>query len=752
MTFNTRKHIYLNIKDWWISIAIASTIILYLIFDGLMYAFHFTGTDLLDRLLRGDFYFIGTRATVLCLFLIFGSHVQYTIDKRRKAEEALKASEIKYRTIIESIEDGYFEVDLDGNFTFFNESMCEIMGRSSEEIGNLNNQLLMSDGRSDRALESLKDADDLLLEQRRGAKTISSQITRKDGSKRFLETSLSPMRDARGQRTGFRGITRDITESRRAGELRRAKQEAEEANLAKSAFLANMSHEIRTPMNGIIGMCELAMGTELTAKQKEYLSIIDNSAQSLLQLINDILDFSKIEAGKIDFEHIPFSLKETIEGVTGMLHAQISENNLKMGVHVAPDVPLLLVSDPLRLRQVLVNLMSNAIKFTHEGDINLSVQHLSTTGDRVKLQFCFQDTGIGIPAEIKDQLFDVFTQADGSITRKYGGTGLGLAICKRIVNLMKGDIWVESLMGVGSSFFFTAEFGRVADHVDETAFLSPQAETTGTNGAEGKNAMPLKRASEAGYRKEFSDFRILLAEDNFINRKVVGEILGMVGFTVDMVENGVGAVEAVKKRRYDAVLMDVQMPEMDGLAATRVIRGEFNLKELPIIATTAHTMSGDREKCLEAGMNDYVPKPINHAQLYAILRKHIPELKHLPKPGAKARPKTPETDPGMPVMSKLSPEDDRGLSARDSSSPEPSPLSKWFDQLEKSLSESDPVESETTLDRIKSALIPEGMEEEISRLESHIKKYRFDHARNVLKGLIQKYENRESQESPEDTA
>ncbi|MFH1982735.1 MAG: histidine kinase N-terminal 7TM domain-containing protein [Pseudomonadota bacterium] len=552
-------------------------------------------------------------------------------------------------------------------------------------------------------------------------------------------------------------------------------KDAEAANIAKSEFLANMSHEIRTPMNGIVGMCDLMLSTKLNRKQNEYLEIIRSSSRSLLDLINDILDFSKIEADKLQFERTAFSLRQTIAEIPDMFIERLSRADLEMIIDIADDVPDTVISDPLRTRQVIINLVSNSVKFTDRGEIHLSVRTKARHADSIELLFCVRDTGIGIAPEMQTRLFDVFTQADGSTTRKYGGTGLGLAISKRIVTLMGGDIWVESTPGKGSSFCFSACFGvagdsrkarlSVPDKIRNTRVLivddnritlqvvkrmvasfdcrpvtAPSAGEAVALFSAGLEADPyglvlmdvglpdkdgieaakeirdmtperpvpvicisvsggpdnIKRAQNAGIdhylikpirpiglrdailsvfgyreksvtkpvpetplRPDFSACSVLLAEDNPINQRVAVEILKLCGIVPDVVDNGKKAVAAVINKPYDMVLMDIQMPEMDGREATRVLRENHGITDLPIIAITAHTMSGDREKCLAAGMTDFVSKPISPDELFDTIGKYVTPsapCAGAPSPAAGEEDPNdsyPEHLPGMDIESAL---------------------------------------------------------------------------------------------------
>ena len=382
----------------------------------------------------------------------------------------------------------------------------------------------------------------------------------------------------------------------RNAELLKSQQEALEATRAKSEFLATMSHEIRTPMNGLIGLTYLALQRECPAVVADYLSKIDVTAKTLLRIINDILDFSKVESGKMDFEEIPFRLSEVLDNTLQMFAHAVKEKGLSLRLDVGEGVPQSLVGDPTRLGQILLNLVGNATKFTHEGSVILLVRCVEADQQTVTLGFAVRDTGIGIPADKLPTLFQPFIQADMSVSRRYGGTGLGLAIARVLVQHMGGTIHVRSVAGKGSTFSFTLRFRRPAAVLREAEADAPD-----------NTPVPL------------DGLRVLLAEDNDINQIVATEILKMKGIAVDVACNGLEAVDMARSGAYDAILMDIQMPGLDGIEATRRIRAF--LPDIPIIAMTAHTMKGDAERCLEAGMQDHIAKPIDPEALFAALQR-----------------------------------------------------------------------------------------------------------------------------------
>ena len=420
------------------------------------------------------------------------------------------------------------------------------------------------------------------------------QNLRKNGTPYWIETSISPIKDQEGNIIRYVAVSRDITRKKMQLEaLRQAKRDALAANVAKSEFVANISHEIRTPMNAILGFTDLCLESNPSPVQRKYLANVRESAQNMLSLINEILDFSKIEAGKLVLESIPFDLGKELSSVVAMTRQLINTNQVELRLNYEPGFRGRLKGDPLRLKQVLTNLASNAVKFTNRGIIQISVRTLSLSDDHVELEFMVCDTGIGMDADKLDSIFRPFSQADSSTTRNFGGTGLGLTISSQLISKMGGEIQVESEPGIGSTFYFRLGFPVI-------------------------NGDPVEDKAEISVTRNYSQLqgtRVLLVEDNEINRELATEVLTRNRLVVDTAVNGKEALAKLSNNSHDLVLMDIQMPVMDGYEAARAIRGKLGLGNLPIIALTASSSSSVREKCMEAGMDDYLSKPIDIHEL-----------------------------------------------------------------------------------------------------------------------------------------
>jgi signal transduction histidine kinase/ActR/RegA family two-component response regulator len=442
-------------------------------------------------------------------------------------------------------------------------------------------------------------------EARRIAQTHSfeERLTEPSGDELgVLAASLNTMLEEIGRRDAERAedrrkLEQQVAERNRVNaELLFAIDKAEEASRLKGEFLANMSHEIRTPMNGILGFTQLTLNTSLTEDQRDYLDTVERSAESLMQLLNDILDVSKIEAGRMELERAPFSVRECVESSTRTLFAAAQQKGLELAWDVDPQMPDALVGDEYRIRQVLLNLVGNAIKFTDAGWVRVAVGMEPAPDSSLVAHFTVSDTGPGIPEEKRQIIFEPFRQADGSTTRRFGGTGLGLAISTGLVDIMGGRIWVESEVGRGSTFHFTAPFTL------------------------GQMAPPQRTVAPASL-PECPPLSILVAEDNVVSQKLVTALLKERGHAVTLAGNGCAVLEQVDARDFDLILMDIQMPEMDGLQATAEIRqreGQTG-KHIPIVAMTAHAMAGDRERCLDSGMDGYIAKPIHPGELMALI-------------------------------------------------------------------------------------------------------------------------------------
>ncbi|MCP4660847.1 MAG: response regulator [bacterium] len=522
--------------------------------------------------------------------------LQEVIREREQAEVELR----KLSHAVEQSPTAVIITDLEGAIEYVNPRFTEMTGYGREEVLGRNPSVLRS-GKQDPELYR-----ELWETISSGREWRGEFCNRKKNGELYWElASISAIRDPDGELTHYVAVKEEITQRKRdEEELRRSKEAAEAANRAKSVFLANMSHEIRTPMNGIIGMLDLALATELSPDQSEHLRMAKDSAESLLLLLRDILDFSKIEADRLDLESIPFRLRESIADVMRIVAVASGRKELEVRWEAAEGVPDTFLGDPGRLRQILINLLGNAVKFTDRGEVVLRVEPESADAGDVVLHFSVSDTGIGIPAEQLASIFSPFTQVDGTLTRPAGGTGLGLAICQRLVELMGGRIWAESEVGRGSTFHFSARFPRV-----------PVPEKKPTQEAPSGTRL-------CGTRRSL---RILLAEDHPVNQALLSALLRNQGHEVEVVSTGEEALAALAEERPDLVLMDVQMPHMDGLEATARIRQmEEGLdRRLPIIAITAHAMKGDRERFLGAGMDGYVEKPIRTEALFRTIDEVI---------------------------------------------------------------------------------------------------------------------------------
>jgi len=659
-------------------------------------------------------------------------------EQRRQAREA-KRQQALLSAVINSIPDIIAHRDPQGVFLGCNEAFSALAGKSAAEVAGRTAHELFPKERAE--IICARDKEVLATLQK---SSLEELVTYPDGTQVYLETVRNPLRDQDGKLLGILTIGRDVTERKKAEEeVRRAKELAEEATRMKTDFLANMSHEIRTPMNAIIGLSHLALRTEMTIRQRDYISKVQSSGQHLLGIINDILDFSKVEAGKLGIEQADFELEKLLDNVANLISEKAGAKGLELVFDISPEVPRRLLGDSLRVGQILINYANNAVKYTENGEIVIAARVQERTEQGVLLHFSVTDTGIGLTDEQKGRLFQSFQQADSSTTRKYGGTGLGLAISKKLAELMGGDVGVESQMGHGSTFWFTVRAGvsqarareflpapdlrnRRALIVDDSesarAVLSdmlhgmtfsvveapsgraaidavrqaaergqpfdivyldwrmpemdgietarrlkllqlPKAPLIVMATAHGREEV-LRHAEAVGIEdvliKPFSasmlfdttmaalsghqleprhagnepsamameltavkGARILLVEDNDINQRVASEILEDVGFVVDVADNGQVGLDMAQRGDYDLVLMDMQMPVMDGVTATLEIRKQRALAGLPIVAMTANAMQRDRERCLNAGMNDFITKPIDPDDLCKVLLRWI---------------------------------------------------------------------------------------------------------------------------------
>lgn len=520
--------------------------------------------------------------------------LRYALERRRLHRE-LERERYLLHALMDHLPDNIYFKDINSRFLRVSRELAERFGlEDPEEVVSLSDADFFT---AEHAVQAREDEIELM---RTGEPILRKEEkeTWPDGHVTWVTSSKLPLRDRHGRVVGTFGMSRDITHQKQVElELVHAKEAAEAASRAKSTFLATMSHEIRTPLNAVIGVAELLQETPLTTQQREYLAMVQESGESLLAIIEDILDFSKIEASRIELDQVDFNLRERIGDALRSLALRARRKELNLNWQVREDVPPGVCGDPLRLRQILVNLVNNAIKFTEQGEVSLDVGVESTSPHGMLLHFAVRDTGIGIPADKLTTVFEAFEQVDNSPTRRHEGTGLGLAICSRLVELMQGRIWVNSELGRGSTFHFTARFAAAQD-----VPASP----------------PRRELPPAAV----TPMRILLAEDSVINQKLAVGLLERAGHRVSVVPNGREAVLATAQESFDLVLMDLQMPEMDGLTAIAAIRQREQQtgRHLPVLAMTAHALDGDQERCLAAGMDGYVAKPVRLQELNNAIR------------------------------------------------------------------------------------------------------------------------------------
>ena len=521
------------------------------------------------------------------------------ITERKEAESQI----IFQASLLNQVRNAVIATDLDGRIIYWNH-FSEILyqWRAEEVLGKSIAETIVP--------ENMRQHIKKVIEEivRCGYLECELLVERKDGSLFPALYVFNMIKDQKGRYMGFASVSIDLTERKKVeDDLLLAKERAESATKAKSQFLANMSHEIRTPMNAVIGLTSLLLNTPINSEQRDYIETIRSSGDSLLAVISDILDFSKIEGGMLEVEKEPFDLQKVLEDSVTIVSSAARDKGLDLSFSLEPDVPCHILGDPARLKQILVNLLGNAVKFTEKGEISATVS-ASGPSSRIygseEIMFAVKDTGIGISKDQLGRLFQPFSQADPSTTRKFGGTGLGLVISKNLAERMGGRIWAESEPGKGSVFYFTIRAQP------SPAALSPREEDMPVMEVPGRNG------------KIKANLRILLAEDNAVNQMVALRMLERLGYQADTAANGKEVLAALKSRSYDIVLMDVQMPEMDGLEAARLIRSE-KADQPYIIAMTAHAMKGDREVCLEAGMNDYVSKPVRMEELRAAILRSL---------------------------------------------------------------------------------------------------------------------------------
>lgn len=527
------------------------------------------------------------------------------IDERKKMEEEISRLAEFQNIILNGTDYSIISTSELGIIKSFNKGAEKMLGYKAEELIGVTPAILHEGSEVVERSKVLTDELKINVEPGVDVFLIKPRITnlndvnewtyiRKDGSKLPVELAVSTLRGSKNEIVGYLGIAKDISESKMAKEaILNAIEKAEQAVVAKNSFLANMSHEIRTPMNAIIGFTDLLYQSELDENQMECVSSIKLAGGNLLSIINDILDFSKIESGKITIENVPFSLKDTLKNIYNLLTPKAKEKNLEYEFFLDASLPDVVVGDSVRLNQIMVNLIGNAIKFTEKGSITVSAKKIEENNTFYKIKFVVRDTGIGISEDKINLVFDRFAQANAETTRKFGGTGLGLSIAKNLIELQGGEIKLKSELGRGSEFSFEIQYKKADEKLvnkGKESTLTPQ--------------------------KTLGNIRILLCEDNLLNQSLAKKVFIKFGFNFEIADNGKIGVEKLKTEKFDLVLMDLQMPEMDGYQATLAIRNDLKL-QIPIIAMTAHSLIGEKEKCMEIGMNDYVGKPFTQEDLYS---------------------------------------------------------------------------------------------------------------------------------------
>ncbi|MCK4841587.1 MAG: PAS domain S-box protein [Methylococcales bacterium] len=571
--------------------------------------------EIKNKTKQGVFYWVS--ATIVPFFHSTGKSSHYIairtdITLQKRLEEQLLKSQSFMDKLTNSMAQGVYAIDTKGLCTFWNKGAERILDWSASELMEKNIHSIIHF--QDIHGNPIASEQSILQKSIVNNTNYSSDkilLTHKNGKAVSIEITAVPLTE-NNQVIGSVAVFSDISQ-RLANEqlLQGAIKNAEQASQAKSEFLANMSHEIRTPMNGIIGMTDLALDTSLDKEQKEYLEIVKSSSLSLLNIINDILDFSKIEAGKLDFEYIEFELSHLLNETIKSFNIAAKQKNLILTIQMPPVIPFTLVGDPGRLRQILTNLIGNAIKFTQEGEVKLTVSIQIAGNHKTCLQFDVSDTGIGISEHIQESIFNAFSQADNSVSREYGGTGLGLSISSQLIHLMGGEIWLRSIQGKGSTFSFTAWF----DFPVQTKEINDLPSITGT--------INYNSATDNDLSEHL---KILVAEDNPINQKLTFSLLTKKGHKVVIAVNGIEAVDQFKQQQFDIILMDFQMPEMDGIEATQRIRSieaSTTQQQTPIIAMTANAMKEDKDRAFSAGMNDYISKPIDVKELFSTIGKYL---------------------------------------------------------------------------------------------------------------------------------